>query len=88
LLYDLYAGTSDPDHVLTRASDGAANDEDRKTRTFYAHAYIGFWFVMNRNRTAAIEHLEKAVALRSDDYMWHVANLHLKLLKRSVQEPE
>jgi lipoprotein NlpI len=81
LFYDLYAGAGTPEHVLEHAADGAKDDADRRTRQFYAHLYLGMWFVVNRDRPSAIEQLEKAVALRSTDYMWYVARHQLRLLR-------
>jgi lipoprotein NlpI len=79
-LYELYSGKSQVENVLEHATDGATGDTDRKTRTFYAHLYIGMWYVANRDKSRAIEHLDKAVALRSTDYMWYVARLQLERL--------
>jgi lipoprotein NlpI len=80
LLYDLYTGKTPPAEVLAHTADGAANDADRQTRTFYAHLYVGMWHVVNRNSAEATRHLEQAVALRSTDYMWYVAREQLKRL--------
>ena len=86
LLYGLYAGKTKPEDVLEHATDGATGDTELKTRLFYAHLYLGMWFVAKRYRPAAIAHLEKAVALRSNDYMWYVARHQLRVLKAAVQE--
>ena len=40
------------------------------------------WFVANRDGEAATRELEKAVELRSTDYMWYVARLQLERLKK------
>lgn len=80
-MYDLYTGKIKPDEAFSRATDSATNDKDRKTQTFYAHLYVGMWFVAERDKPSAIEHLEKAVALRSTDYMWYVARVQLDRLK-------
>jgi lipoprotein NlpI len=81
-LYELYSGNAQPKEILEHATDGAANETDRRTRTFYAHLYVGLWHVVNRDKPKAVEQLEKAVALRSTDYMWYVARYHLEQLKR------
>lgn len=81
VLYDLYTGKTKPEDVLAHATDGATGDAERRERTFYAHLYVGMWFVANRDRPAAITHMEKAVALKSADYMWYVAREQLKRLK-------
>ncbi len=81
LAYDLYAGQSKPEFVIEHALDGATDETDKKTRTFYAHLYVGLWFVASHDRPAATAHLEKAAALRSTDYMWYVAREQLKRLK-------
>jgi lipoprotein NlpI len=79
-MYDLYTGKIKPDEAFTRATADAAKDTDRNAQSFYAHLYVGMWFVANRDRTTATEHLEKATALRSNDYMWYVARLQLARL--------
>jgi tetratricopeptide (TPR) repeat protein len=81
-LYELYSGNLLADDVLQHATDGAADATDRRTRTFYAHLYVGLWYTMNRDTPQAIEQLEKAVALKSTDYMWYVARFHLQQLKK------
>lgn len=81
LLYDLYAGQSPVDNVLKNFAAGAADDADRTTRTFYAHLYVGLWFIANRDSANALSHMQKAVALRSSDYMWYVAREHLRRLE-------
>jgi lipoprotein NlpI len=80
-LYELYSGKAQPKEILDHATDGAADEADRRTRTFYAHLYVGLWYVMNRDRPSAVGELEQAVALRSSDYMWYVARFHLQQLK-------
>jgi lipoprotein NlpI len=81
-LHDLYSGKTDPDSVLKHATDGASDDADRKTRTFYAELYVGLWYTIKGDKTRAAEHTEKAVALRSTDYMWYVARVHLEWLRK------
>ena len=82
LLYDLYTGKLKPDEVLARATDGAVNDADREERSFYGQLYVGMWFVASRDNAKAIAHLEKAAAMRSNNYMWYVARQQLGLLKK------
>ncbi len=83
LLFELYAGKAEPAAVLEHAADGAADPADRTTRTFYAELYVGLWLAATGERDAAREHLGKAVALRSTDYMWYVARLQLERLKEA-----
>jgi lipoprotein NlpI len=82
-LHDLYSGRAQPKEILAHATDGAADESDRSTRTFYAHLYVGLWYVVNRDNPNAIDQLEKAVALRSTDYMWYVAHVQLERLKKA-----
>jgi lipoprotein NlpI len=85
-LYELYSGMSHAENVMEHATGGATDEADRKTRTFYAHLYVGMWFVVNRDKPRALEHIEKAVALRSTDYMWYVARLQLERLKGAAAD--
>ncbi len=84
-MYDLYTGKIMPDEAFSRAMAVATNENDRKRHTFYAHLYVGMWFVATRDKTNAVEHLEKAVAVRSTDYMWHVGRLQLERLKSTIK---
>ena len=86
LLHDLYSGKAKPEAVLEHAVDSASGEADLKTRLFYAHLYLGMWFVAKRDRPTAIVYLEKAVALRSTDYMWYVARHQLKVLKAADEK--
>jgi lipoprotein NlpI len=84
-LYKLYTGKATPDEVLAHAGDGATNDAEKRSNTFYVHLYVGLWHSANRDRAAATTHMEKAVALRSTDYMWYVAREQLKRLKADAK---
>jgi lipoprotein NlpI len=81
-MYDLYTGKIKPDEAFTRATAEAARENDRNSQNFYANLYVGMWFVATKDKPKAIEHLEKAVALRSTDYMWYVARVQLQRLKK------
>lgn len=82
-MYDLYTGKIEPDEAFLLATAGATNDTERRTQDFYAHLYVGMWYVATRDTAKAIKHMEKAVALRSTDYMWYVARLQLERLKKA-----
>jgi len=87
-LYELYTGKIQPAEVLTRVAQATAADAERREREFYTHLYIGMWFVANRDKPKATDHLEKAVALRSADYMWYVARAQLDRLRPSSETKE
>jgi lipoprotein NlpI len=82
-LYKLYTGHAKPDEVLAHAKHDDTDENEKRSPTFYVHLYVGLWYSVNKEREAAIGQLEKAVALRSTDYMWYVAREHLKRLKEA-----
>lgn len=85
LLYELYSGHITPGDAEGHAEDGAADTAEQRTRRFYAQLYLGMWFVANRDHPSAAAHLEKAVALRSRNFMWYVARLQLERSRREIR---
>ena len=81
LLHELYRGVLAPREVEAQAVQGATDESEKRTREFYLRLYLGMWFVVNKDRAAAVRQLEQAVALRSTDYMWYVARLQLQRLQ-------
>lgn len=76
----LFAGTLKPEDVLA-AADRAKGAEKTSAR-FYAHLYVGLWYEAEGDGKKAKEHLGAAVEkYEVPDYMWDVANAHLRVLK-------
>lgn len=92
-VYELFAGRITPDAILKGIADAKISDEQRESRLFYAHLYIGLnEFIEGREKTAQ-DHLDKAVrntwperAGYGPHYMWQVARVHEEQL-RTVLAP-
>lgn len=70
-VWDLYAGNCAPEDVL------AAGELDGKRGLFYSHLYVGLYCEAESDMAAAREYIAKAVEWELDDYMWHLARVHL-----------
>ncbi len=70
-VYDLYAGSIQPDELLTIAA------KDGQRGEFYGHLYIGLYYEAWNNKPQAKEHILLAATQYSlDDYMWYLAKVH------------
>ncbi len=79
----LFAGTLKPEDVLAAAE---AQEKDTPAGTearFYAHLYVALWYAAEGDAKKVVEHLTPAVEkYKIGHYMWDVANIHLKVLKK------
>jgi lipoprotein NlpI len=79
---ELFAGKLKPQDVLDAAEQAKLKDEDRKDARFYANLYVGLYYESEGDSQKALEHLTDAVEkYKIGDYMWDVADAHLKQLK-------
>lgn len=87
-VYRLFDGSLTPEQVLAAIPEDLPLNE-KQSRLFYSHLYIGMLQVVEGKRDAARESLEKAInnpwpqrAGYGPNYMWHVARLqYYELLK-------
>jgi lipoprotein NlpI len=80
-IHELYAGKGDIEDVLEAARDAAPVGREQRQAQFYAQLYLGLYCDVQGQREKAIEYLRQAVALAlPDDYMGHVARIHLQRL--------
>jgi lipoprotein NlpI len=81
LLYDLFAGRTNPDAFFADLETRGVLK--RPLAAFFAHYYCGLWEALSGRPDAGREHLRRAVALFPADadggpgYMGRVARLHL-----------
>jgi lipoprotein NlpI len=80
-VYNLFRETATPEDV-TQAADIGVNEKIRRSQRFYAHQYLGVYYDARGEKAKALEHLEEAVKLRENHYMWEVARVHLEHLKQ------
>src|SRR6185295_12287929 len=78
-VYQLFQGKRTPEEILAKIGAAKIDDDERESRLFYAHLYIGLNFAVEDKPDAAIPQLRKAVANTwgpkagyGPSYMWHV----------------
>lgn len=80
---ELFAGKLKPADVLAAAEAAKLDAEDRKEARFYAHLYVALFYESEGDAQKCAEHLTAAVEkYEIGHYMWDVAAVHLKLLKK------
>ena len=86
-VYELFAGKTTPEKILEGIKRAEIDDEQRESRSFYAHLYIGLNFAVEGKPELAREPLRLAVANKwgpvagyGPRYMWHVGRLHYERL--------
>ncbi len=86
-IHALFAGKTEPEDVLRAAQAGELPASELHRRLFYAHLYLGLYFEAIGNSTTAFEHISKASRqYGADDYMSHVARVHLILREKSKSQ--
>ena len=94
-VYELFAGRITPEQILKGITEAKISDEQRESRLFYAHLYIGLNEFIEGREKSAQEHLDKAVrntwaptAGYGPHYMWQVARVHEELLRTKASKAE
>lgn len=80
---ELFAGKLQPQDVVDAAEKAKlSSDDERKDARFYANLYVALYYEAQGDAKKELEHLSAAVEkYKISDYMWDVADAHLKLLK-------
>lgn len=94
-VYELFAGRTTPEAILSGITDAPITAATREQRLFYAHLYIGLnEFIEGREKSAQV-HLDKAVrntwaptAGYGPHYMWQVARVHEEKLRAAAATPK
>jgi lipoprotein NlpI len=89
-VYALFKGEGTVEEVIRAAQEAGRNEEESRTRNFYANLYLGLYYVTEEQPEKALEHLKAASipAHEKSGYMWHVARIHAGLLeKEAAGEP-
>lgn len=91
-VYELFAGRTTPDAILSGIVAANISATEREKRLFYAQLYIGLNEAIEDRPAAARQHLSHAVhntwgptAGFGPSYMWHVGRLHALQLSRQPQ---
>jgi lipoprotein NlpI len=80
-IHALFAGTLQPEDVLTAARIGGLAQQDNQL--FYAHLYLGLYFEAMGDAKLAREHILKAASdFKADHYMGDVARVHAAVLRK------
>jgi lipoprotein NlpI len=79
---DLFRGKLKPSDVLAAAEAGEVSAQERKSRLFYAHLYLGLYHDATGDKKKALEHTALAAGkYRLPGYMGEVARIHAGLLR-------
>ncbi len=79
---ELFAGKLKPQDVIDAAEKAKLEGEKLKSARFYANLYVALFYESEGDAKKALEHLTAAVEkYKIGDYMWDVADAHLKLSK-------
>jgi len=86
-VYKLFEGKLTPEQVIAQVEGAKIGDEEKESRRFYAHLYVGLNAAVEGRKEEAATHLHKAVANTwaptagyGPEYMWHVGRVHYDLL--------
>jgi len=79
---ELFAGKLKPQDVIDAAENAKLKGEALTSARFYAHLYVALHHESERDEKKALEHITIAAEkYKIGDYMWDVADAHLKALK-------
>lgn len=81
-VYDLIQGKVKADDVIAAAEKAELKGEAKTEAIFYAHLYVALNYEAEGNAKKCEEHMVKAVEHKISHYMWDVANVHVKLMKK------
>ncbi len=80
---ELFAGKLKPQDVIDATEKSGLKGEELKAARFYARLYIALYFESEGNEKRCREYLKDAVEnYKIGHYMWDVAAVHLKQLKK------
>jgi lipoprotein NlpI len=79
---ELFAGKLKPQDVIDAAENSKLTGNSLASARFYAHLYVGLYYESEKDEKKALEHITAAAEkYKIGDYMWDVADAHLKALK-------
>lgn len=79
---ELFAGKIKPKDVLDAAENAKLEGESLTSARFYANLYVALYYESEGDAKKCLEHMTEAVEkYKIKDYMWDVADAHLKILK-------
>lgn len=82
-IYDLIRGKCKPEDVLQAANESKLQGDEKNEALFYANLYLGLYYDVEGKSDKCREHMAIAVEKHKiGHYMWDVANVHLKLMKK------
>jgi lipoprotein NlpI len=79
---ELFGGKLKPHDVVDAAENSKLEGANLTAARFYAHLYVALYYESEQDEKKALEHLTAAVEkYKIGDYMWDVADAHLKMIK-------
>jgi lipoprotein NlpI len=86
-VYKLFEGKLTPEQVIAQVEGAKLTGDEKESRRFYAHLYVGLNAAVEGRKEEAVKHLHQAVsnpwaptAGYGPEYMWHVGRVHYDLL--------
>ena len=81
-VYDLIRGKAKAADVLAAAEAAKLGDAAKNEALFYGNLYVALNYEAEGDAAKCREHITAAVGKKINHYMWDVANVHLKLMKK------
>jgi lipoprotein NlpI len=79
---ELFAGKLKPQDVIDAAENSKLTGVALTSARFYAHQYVALYYESEKDDKKALEHIAIAAEkYKIGDYMWDVADAHLKMLQ-------
>lgn len=82
LVYDLIQGKAKAEDVIAAADKAELKADAKNEAQFYAHLYVGLNYEALGDAKKCAEHMNEAVKHKISHYMWDVAHVHVKLMKK------
>jgi lipoprotein NlpI len=86
-VYRLFEGKLTPEQVIAQVEGAKITGDEKESRRFYGHLYVGLNAAVEGRKEEAVKHLHEAVsnswaptAGYGPEYMWHVGRVHYDLL--------
>lgn len=81
-VYDLIRGKAKAADVMAAAEQSQLDGPDKNEALFYANLYVALNYEAEGDAAKCRDHITAAVGKKISHYMWDVANVHLKLMKK------
>lgn len=81
-IHEMFAGKCQPAEVVAEVAKLKLDGEVKKEAEFYAYLYVALYYEVENKPDDCKRNLDEAVKRKISHYMWDVADVHLKTLKK------